>query len=140
MSEKKDETVFFDKASKRKIVTRKDGSVETTSHGNKIKTNPDGSASVKMETITRIQLFNILELQSYNLSRDSEKIQHSFMFNDGSNGVIAYTPEGKILEISFKGGLLISLSPDGVIVIEMKKNGNFERQKNGAKPSDQQLP
>ena len=116
-----DKTIIYDKPLSRRVVEKSDGSIEATSHGNVVTANPDGTVSMSMPIITRIDLYNIIDLVSYDLSHDQEKIQHVFEFKDGGKGTVAYTSEGKMLKFAIENGATINVTKDGVVSIGMKR-------------------
>lgn len=84
-----------------KIETLDDGSIRvTTPEGKVLMIDKDGGMRVNLQSINRVCLENIFDLQSYIIMREKDLTVHKIEFRDGGSAKIVYTSQGKLVEFS----------------------------------------
>lgn len=109
-----DDFLFYDE--NRSIMSLPDGGIRAGSFGNFVETGKDG-VKVDMKSISGIGFHNIIDLKSYSIQREDDKITHLFEFNNGSHGIISYRTSGKMENFSVTGGAGVSFTKEGHITL-----------------------
>lgn len=100
-----------------KVELHPDGSARvTTPDGRVFSMDKSGNVEVRLETIERVSVENIVDLKSYVIVRDGDLVVHKMEFYDGGQVKLSFSTQGKIHE--FSGNKIgQTITKDGAVVL-----------------------
>lgn len=122
MTDKKQETIFYDKDKQAHIVKNQDGTVEGSVFGMKMKLNEDGATVVNMDVVKCFGIRDLQNVVEYSITRNGDVIRHSFLYGNGASGNIAFDISGKIVDFHLSGNgdnnkVSVSITKEGEVMI-----------------------
>lgn len=87
--------------------------------GSAITLGPDGKPKITLSNLKSVGIRNIVDVQSYSLTKTEEFVMHDIEFVNGGRAKMGYSHAGRLMELSKEGNVVISVSRDNALTFSL---------------------